>query len=325
VDLTSYDPLTLDLADERFRVSFLPPEERLLISIGAVGLVQPPLFVVREGKPVLLSGWKRVLACRRLGLRGMKAWLRNEPDDLKCFRLAVMENLASRELSLMEKAETVSRLMRFGTSRESLKEETLPLLGFSRRFETLDVLLRAAAMDSEVKRAASGELADISVLDAFLRFGPEERKALLPLLRRAGRNKQREILEDLWAAARREGLSPLEVLAAGDIREALDAPRRTPGQKVDLLRAALKRRRYPSASRRREEFEGLLKRSGWPRRAAAEPAPFFEDDSLTVRFRFRTKRELQAVLSEMGRSSDTKEFSAALRLGEEEGEGDVSA
>ncbi len=325
VILKVVNPLALDFADERFRVSYLPADEKLLLSIRAAGLVQPPVFVERERRLVLLAGWKRALACRRLGLRDMRAWILPEQDDLKSFRLALFDNLASRGLTLMEKAETTARLLRFGERRERLLDEVLPLLGVSRRGDTLDVLLRAAAMAPGIRQAAERNIGDLAVLREFIRFAPPEQAALLPWLRTAGRNKQREVLEDLLEAARLEGRTPLEIMQDGDIREILGSVRLQAPQKTDLLRAALKRKRYPSYSRRRGEFESLMRRAGWPRRAAVEAAPFFEDDHLTVKFRFRSKREFQALLSEMGLSAEREEFSKALRCGAAEDDDDVPA
>lgn len=325
MDLKALNPLTLDLSDERFRVSTLAPSGRLIASLRDIGLVQPPVFVEREGKPVLLTGWKRVSACRRLEWATMPAWLLAERDDLKCFRLALFENLAARELTLMEKAEAASRLLRFGETRERLVSEYLPRLGFARHGGTLEILLQAAAMEPRIKAAAAEDIEDLAVLREFVFYTAREQDVLLPSLRPAGRNTQRQILEDLREASRREKASPSEILGSGEIRDVLDSPRLPAAQKIDLLRAALRKRRYPSYSRRREKFENLLKRAGWPRRVGVESSPFFEDDVLSVRFRFRSARELLGLLGEMGRAAERKEFSEALSVGEAGEEDDVSS
>ncbi|MBN2199589.1 MAG: ParB N-terminal domain-containing protein [Candidatus Aminicenantes bacterium] len=325
MDLKVLNPLNIDLSDERFRVSFLAPAERLVVSLRAVGLVQPPVFVEREGMLVLLAGWKRVSACRRLEWPEMPAWIYAEKDDRRCFRLALFENLAVRELTLLEKAEAAARLLRFGESREALLTECLPRLGFPAHRGTLEVLLRAAAMEPRIKAAADGHIGDLTVLRELVLFSAEEQDALMPFLRSAGRNKQRGILEHLREASRREKRLPLEILGSADIRDILGSPRLSEPQKTDRLRAALKKKRHPSYSRRREEFESLLKRAGWPRRAGIEPSPFFEDDILSVRVRFRTTREFLGLLKDMERAAGRKEFSEALRIGEAGEDDDVSS
>ncbi|MFA9455020.1 MAG: ParB N-terminal domain-containing protein, partial [Candidatus Aminicenantaceae bacterium] len=75
---TQIDPGEIDLADQRFRVSFSDSFDELVGSIQDLGLLNPPVLARREGRLILVSGWKRVRACRALLLSPIPVFVEEE-------------------------------------------------------------------------------------------------------------------------------------------------------------------------------------------------------------------------------------------------------
>ena len=79
-------------------------------SISQNGLLVP-VSVRREGEGyVLIAGERRLLACRRLGMRFIPAIV-EERDDLSAAVLSLVENIHRRDLNCFEEAEGIARLM----------------------------------------------------------------------------------------------------------------------------------------------------------------------------------------------------------------------
>jgi len=104
----------ISLEDERFRTSYHFSLEKLKLSIKEIGLLHPPLVTRRDNRFILVSGWKRVLACHELSLSSIPVYVIEEKDELQTFLIAFYENLAAREFGLLEKAEDSSDLIPSG-------------------------------------------------------------------------------------------------------------------------------------------------------------------------------------------------------------------
>ncbi|MGB9893764.1 MAG: ParB N-terminal domain-containing protein, partial [Candidatus Saccharicenans sp.] len=63
----------IDLKDRRFRFTFSRPEEKFLRSVKEIGIIEPVVVVARQGRKVLISGWKRAEAALIFGLKELPA------------------------------------------------------------------------------------------------------------------------------------------------------------------------------------------------------------------------------------------------------------
>ena len=298
----------IDLKDERFRTSFFFPSDELLNSVEQNGLLSPPLITKRGERYVLVSGWKRILACRKLKLSPVSVLVVEDQDDLRLFMRALSENLSTRSLGLAEKAEVLRRLIGFGVEKKVLLQKYLPLLRLPASSVHLESLLSLAEAEGEVKNFVEGKEVPLPLVQVLLEFKPASREFLLPLLRPLGRNKQKEFFEDLVDIMRREDLTMDKIFSQPEFEEVISAENLSPLQRAERVRSALHRRRYPRLSFRKDKFSSALKRMRWPRKARIEPSPFFEDEALTVSFRFKNLHEFRSRLAELEEVSSGKEF-----------------
>ena len=282
------------------------------MSIEKAGLLSPPLVRQAEKGYILVSGWKRVLACHKIGLPSINVLVTEDQDDLRLFLASVYENLAARELSLVEKAEILRTLLKFGVPKNALLKSYLPLLSLPATGEHLDVLLVLSRAEDPVKRFVWQKDVPLPVLQFLLRFTPVDQKLLLPLLLPLGQNKQKEILEDLWEISRRDNRPLLNILEEAGRRHILGSPELSPQQEAEKMRLGLKRMRYPQLSSWEDRFNSTRRRIRWPREIAMHPSLNFEGEDITVSFRFKNEKEFKARLEQLQAIARKKEFPELL-------------
>jgi len=308
MDRISLDPGLIDLTDERFRTSFLGSMDKLIVSIARVGVLHPPLVMKEGGRWVLVSGWKRVLACRELGLVPLDVLETGEKDPLKNFLLGFLENLATREIGLVERAEILSKLWAFGERREALIRDYMPLLDLARNEDILKAYQDIGGFSRELKKGLEEMGTPFPVARQLTLFSEQERSAVLPYLIPLGQNKQRDLLENLWEVARRDGVSAVDVLISEPIRAAADAGNLSSLQRSEGVRRALRRMRFPAVSRREEAFEEAVKRLDLPREVGLTPPAFFEKNEVRVSFAVRSPEALRSILDRLGQLSRDERF-----------------
>ncbi|NIM57628.1 MAG: ParB N-terminal domain-containing protein [Candidatus Aminicenantes bacterium] len=302
------------LEDERFRISYYFSLEKQILSIKKVGLLNPPLVALRDKQFILVSGWKRVLACIKLSLFSIPVFVLEEEDDLKSFLVAFYENLATREFSLLEKAEILRRLKKFGEDEKSIVKGYLPLLDIPPTVSNLESFLAFSGLEPEVKKIIHQKSIPFSSVRMLVGFTTQERKLLLPLLFPAGQNKFKGILEDLKEISKRNDISPKKILSSKEIQDIMGSEKLSPLQKSDSVRLILRKKRYPALSLRKESFDSLLKKLRLPKTVEVKPSPFFEEENFSVNFSFGNSEELQANLLKLQELSSRKEFSAIFKF-----------
>lgn len=303
----------ISLRDERFRISYYFSLEKLVLSLKKVGLINPPMVTIRNNHPILVAGWKRVLACLKASFTTIPVFVIEEEDELKIFLMAFYENLATREYSLLEKAEVVKRLKYFGEREESIVKDYLPLLGIPPTPYHLDLFLTFSRFEKESKRFIYQKNLPFASLERLAEFNASERKLLLPVLQPLGQNKQKEILEDLREIAIKNDISAERVLESDKIQEALKSENLSSLQKADKIRYLLKKKRYPHLHSWKNAFDASLSRVQWPEGIGIHHSPFFEDEDMSVNFDFKNEEEFRDCLKKLQKVASKKELSRLFK------------
>ena len=304
----------ISLKDERFRTSYHFSLHKLKLSLEETGLLNPPLVTLRDNRFILVSGWKRVLACLELSFTAIPVYVIEEENELQTFLMAFYENLATREFSLTEKAEVLARLKKFGENEKKIIRHYLPLLDIPQTLSHLDTYLAFSQFELELKRAAHEKNMTFSTLKLLVGFTLQEQRLLLPLLLPLGQNKQKELLEDLLEIAKRNNMPAKNMLLSKEIKAVQTNETLAPLQKADKIRALLKEKRYPVFSSWKDSFYSLLKKMKWPREITVNPSPFFEEDSFTVIFSFENQEQFKTSLIKLEELSSRAEFLEIFKM-----------
>ena len=302
------------LKDERFRISYYFDLEKMVTSIQEMGLLNPLLVTSREGHFILVSGWKRIMACLRLSLSLVPVLVVERENELETFLRAFYENLAVREFSLIEKAEIIARLKRFGEDEDKIVRRYLPLLNIPPTLPYLDSYLAFSQFEPELKEFIHEKNLPFSLARLFIEFSSLERKRLLPLVSHFSQSKMIEFLEYLKEISRRDELPVRKILASKEIKNIIGSRRLSSLQKADMIRLVLRKKRYPHLSSWEEFFGSLRKKMRWPKEIAINPSPFFEEKRLSVTFNFKNEQEFKACLFRLEELSSRRGFSEFFKF-----------
>jgi ParB family chromosome partitioning protein len=302
------------LKDERFRISYYFDLEKLVASIREVGLLNPPLVTRRNERFILVSGWKRVMACLNLSLSPIPVLVVEGKSELETFLIAFYENLATGEFSLVEKAEIMARLKKFSEDEKKIVRHYLPLLDIPPTLSHLDSYLAFSQFEPELKKFIHEKNLPFSLAELFSEFSTPERKRLLPLVLPLSQNKMTEFLESLKEISRRDELPVRKILASKEAKDILGSRRLSSLQKADRIRLVLRKKRYPTLSSWEESFDSLQKKLRWPREITLSPTPYFEEKRLSVAFNFENQEEFKASLLKLEELASKREFSELFKF-----------
>jgi len=136
--------------------------DELANSIKELGLIEPLVIEMREGRPTLLAGERRLRACKMLGMEEVDCVLKENLDDWHRLAIEIEENVKRENLTYDEQVEGYLQLhelyqKRFGPSQERKKggwgvNDTAELLGLSHGQMTEDLILaKALRVDPSLK------------------------------------------------------------------------------------------------------------------------------------------------------------------------------
>jgi hypothetical protein len=254
------------------------------------------------------------MACLSLSLSPIPVHVVQGKNELEAFLQAFYENLATREFSLVEKAEIIARLKKFGEHEEKIVRHYLPLLDIPPALSHLDSYLAFSRFEPELKKFIHERNFPFSLAEAFSEFSISERKRLLPFVSPLSQNKMTEFLENLTEISRRDELPVRKILASKEVKDILDSRRLFPLQKADQIRHVLRKKRYPNLSSWEESFVALRKKMRWPREITLSPTPYFEEKRLSVAFSFESQEEFKARLFKLEELASKREFSELFKF-----------
>lgn len=293
--------------------------ERLRASMEDVGLLAPPWLRPLAGERwQVVTGWRRLQAAVQLGWERVPArTLPGATPDSLCLLIHLYDNSFTRGFNLQEQATLAARLLDYW-ERPPVVAKFLPYLGLAPAPAHLDRLLKLAVLEQPFQQlAAQGRLA-LTAAALLFDWSPSERAAALVFLKNLhfSQSKQEEFLQEVARLARREGLSPEEILSRPELQqlladESLDSP-----EKTEAVRRRLKQWVYPRFTAAREVFYKAVNRLGLSHhpRVRLVPPPAFEGPDFQLEIKFRDSGELQQLLEEIARLTRQEDFAALTRL-----------
>lgn len=286
--------------DERFRFSYHFDLEKLLISIKKFGLVSPLVVVKRKGPQyVIVSGWKRLLACLQLSLMHVPVYLFDEQDDCRAFLLCLYENWAFRNFNILEKAEILLKLNGFMGDEKKIVKQFFPLLDIPANLSYFDAYLKIALLDPTWKKIIFKKKIPLASVQLLTEFSPEDREPLLPLILPLNVNKLKQFCEDLYDLSKKTGDSPEVLLSAPEILSVSQSENLSSLQKAEKVRSLLRAKRYPTLSSWKKSFATSLKKAQLSKEVNFDSASFFEDGEFAVTFSLKNKLAFQKRLSKL--------------------------
>jgi ParB-like chromosome segregation protein Spo0J len=305
----------IDWQDTSSLVTYGPLPETLRRSIQAVGLLQTPLLQGRRhGGFRIVSGSRRLLICRELGLEPITCQILDEslPPGAS-LRLAVYDNIATRVLNPVERSLVLAKMLAF-FPRSQVIGEFLPLLHLEPSVTLLSRYLELLRLENDMLDAlADGRLHERTA-SALAPLEPPDRRALFTLFGEFSFSVsvQQEIIALAVEIGQREGMVPAEVLKADAIAALRREQRRPVRHRAEEIRRYLQGRRTPRLTARRERFLKEARELALPAGVRLLPPPSFEGPHWRLEFTFQRGKDLAATLRTMAVMAEHPEFQSVL-------------
>ncbi|MBI2344138.1 MAG: ParB/RepB/Spo0J family partition protein [Deltaproteobacteria bacterium] len=295
----------LNIADDSFRMTFSRNLDALVSSMKTIGIVQP--ILVRhtvDGTYQIVTGYRRVLASQKLARQTIPALVYEHTDlsVLQAFLYNLHDNLATRQLSIVEKSNTLHKLAYvYSTAEDELVKRYLPMMGEEPSYKVLHQLLSLHQCSGPMKELVVDHQYALSSAARIAEFSPTTQEALLSVLRplRATTAKLNELLSMIREISARDAMTVEEVLQRYQLLSVVADPGVAPTAKMAALRQTLRGVRLPTLARRQQQFAGLLQELQLPNMAKITADPYFEDNKLKLECQIRGPEELETIVSHL--------------------------
>ena len=289
------------LKDKTFQVTTESAIGTLAASIARLGLIHPPILLVDDSGYGVICGFRRIAACKSLGLTQISARLLSpDTDQLTCVHLAIAENLLQRPLNLIEISRALVLLSGVYPDQDDLRQAAEEL-GLPNNLSAIDKLRQLSGLAPEIQE---GVLSNVLSMAMALELGKMETSSGIGLSTlfgylKLGLNKQREILTMIQEVAFREHLPVKDILNSPELQQIMVHEKWDRSQKTVHLRQYLRRRRYPSITSVESDFKARVQSLDLESGTALIPPRDFEGTTFSFHLDFNSLDALQHCLSRL--------------------------
>jgi len=163
--------------DRSFCVSYPLEDALLLASVAKLGVLVP-LSLLRKGHPIIVTGFKRLDAARRLGIRELP-YVFLDISERQALLTAIHDNM-TRPLNTVEKALCIDKMLTAGFKVEEVYE-VMTMLGLPPRESILRTVISTAWAEEQAKSFIVRHQLPLTLVERLFWFEPEERYGIIRL------------------------------------------------------------------------------------------------------------------------------------------------
>jgi ParB/RepB/Spo0J family partition protein len=287
----------INLQNDDFRITTREDVDDLLPSIQFAGLINPPLLVKHISGYKVVSGFRRINACRKLGWDGIAARiLEPEPEHLDSLCLAIMENALHRPLNLIETSRAFQKLSYFLNNNKKVAE-TASICGLTANDAVIDKIKGLCLLPRPIQNAILKDAISLTMANLLATLESDIAVDLARLFEqlKLSLNKQKELVTLLGEIACREDISIRQVLAHESIQNIIKNDEIDRGLKGRQIRCLLRRRRFPRIVKAEQDYNHHLKQLKLGHDINLIPPKAFEGAIYTLKLNFTSLAHLKAL------------------------------
>ena len=285
----------VDASDGSFRITTRETVDDLMESIGHVGILNPPVLLAAGSRYIILCGFRRIEASRRLDRRNIKARiLPSKTEQLECARFAITDNAFQRALNPVEKSRSIRMLSSFFSDDRRLSKE-LSMLGVHCHESVIPKIKEIVSFSKPLQNSLVSEsisLATALEIHKMSRDVQDMFVALFSLLKLSV-SKQREVVTLINEISLREAVPMVEILEEAPLKQILNDEGLDKKQKTGKIRSYLKQRRFPAITRAELAFQEHRKKLKLGPGIKLIPPANFESAAYSLQFSFKDLNELK--------------------------------
>jgi len=288
----------IDLQIDTFRITTGEGIDDLVVSIQHDGLITPPILLEKPPSAyAVVSGFRRLQACQRLGCSDIFARVLNSDADLlDCLRLAIAENSLQRQLNLIEMSRAIQKLSAFFDSAVQMAEAAATL-GLPANPSVLDKMKDLCLLPWPVQQSILNDVISLSMAGELGKLDPENAVDFARLWDdlKFSLNKQKEFLTLMVEIARRENKAVRQVMMDPNLQRIIDDENLDRTQKGSQIRTLLRKWRYPRISEAEKNYRRHQKQLKLGNEIKLVPPKDFEGTTYTLCLNFEDLSHLEEL------------------------------
>jgi hypothetical protein len=301
----------VDWNDDSCLITYGSLPDKLILSIKAVGLIQPPVLQHKKnGLFRIVCGSRRLAVCRRFAIDPLPVRVVSQTlPHRTCLRMAIYDNIAHRIMNPVEKSLILTKLGEF-LEDPQLIAEYMPLLDVQPNAKLLSRYLNLLNLEKPLLNSLAQGTLHERIAFALAALNQVDRLALFQFFDEFpfSVSVQKEIIETVREIARRDHLSLTQVLESKEIRKLRKARERPLRQRAQQMRQELQITRAPRLTARRERFAKETRELGLPSGVRLVPPPYFEGPRWSLECTFERADELAERLRDAAHLADKPGF-----------------
>lgn len=312
----SVDLNAIDIDDDRYRISGASGIEAIVESIRNIGLINFPILEEKAtGSYRIVCGFKRVIACRRLLWPSIPCRVVNSAcSKIECLKLAVTDNTVTARPGLLEEARAITKLRALCNHDDDLPR-IAGTLGMNVNIPLAEKYGVLCRLSSHLQQLVEDDVISMKIAIDLFMLDKKRAHAIAGLFAslRPTASHQKELISSLRAVSALRDVPVAELLAEAPLSGIITNDNLDRKQRIQILRAALRKMQYPHISRFEASFSQNLKKMGLPQGVSLHAPRDFESPVYTFAVDFENIDELRQKAALLKKFSETKELLAILK------------
>lgn len=160
----------IDTDNHLFRITNDMNIEVICDSIKEFGLINPPILKKEKNMYIIVSGFKRVASCKKIGHDSINSLIIETDDIYSCHRISILDNSNNRKLGFLEVVNCINSVKKFHGDSNSLSSELSRLLNISNGDKLISKMLKIILLpDTILKLIDTGHIS-ISIAEELVRY-----------------------------------------------------------------------------------------------------------------------------------------------------------
>ncbi|MCD6185127.1 MAG: ParB N-terminal domain-containing protein [Deltaproteobacteria bacterium] len=308
---------SIDSEDKTFCITTRTDINPLAASIQEIELITLPILKEKGTKFIIVSGFRRIAACKLVGIANIKARVLSlellDPGigALTVIKIAVAENALQRPLNLIEQARAVHLLGEHFEDNVALARGVSGL-GLPENPSIIQKLKNLYGLSSPLQEYLLNNTISLTIA---LELGALDKSSGLAFANlfdelKTSLNKQREIINLTKEIALLEDSSILEVLRESGLNKIIKSKDIDRTKKTAEIRFYLKQKRFPVITDYENKFKKLIKGLRLGNGVKLVPPKNFEGTTYKITIDFKNHAELEERQSILNRIINEKGIKA---------------
>ena len=271
-------------------------------SIKKVGLINPPILRMQKNEFIIVIGYKRILALKKLKLEKTKGFILSEDESpLECLLMSFYDNLSVRKLNEVEKAIFLSKLSSYIKS-EEIVERYLPLIDLPKRKNIYEMYIWIESLSEKAKKLIASEAVSIKTIRLMYEkeIPLEEIDIYIDLMGKLSFsfNEQIQLVEYTNDICRKENIKLKGLLKKAGIKEIIKNPSLGKKDKAKRLMDILKKMNFPNLYLAEKTFKKMVDSCNLPDGVEIR-VPFYFESGYRMEISFKNGKELRGKLKRL--------------------------